>query len=183
MHVYRTPDLPPGSYVYAKPPPASSTKAWIQGKVIGAAGPRSYLIDTGASQIRRNRVQVQLAPLPHTQDTPSHNWTAPLLPDKLVSNSLTARPPSSHASQGTFASLSPSQASSLSTPTLAPTMGPATTSADESHPKVSLPTSSSVSSLPTAQQSPSITSSPSLPESQTVTRSGRVVRRPARYSD
>ena len=177
------PDLPSGSYVYAKPPPASSTKAWIQGKVIGAAGPRSYLIDTGASQIRRNRVQVQLAPSPNTQDTPSHNWTAPLLPDKLVPNPLTARPPSSHASQGTFTSLSPSQASSPSTPTLAPTIGPATTSADVSHPTVSLTASSSVSSLPTAQQPPSIPSSPRLPEPQTITRSGRVVRRPARYSD
>ena len=40
------PDLPPGSYVYAKPPPTSSSKAWFQGKVIGSAGPRSYLIDT-----------------------------------------------------------------------------------------------------------------------------------------
>ena len=57
------PDLPPGSYVYAKPPPTSSSKAWIQGKVIGSAGPRSYLIDTGVSQIRRNRIQVQSAPL------------------------------------------------------------------------------------------------------------------------
>lgn len=41
------PDLPPGSYVYAKPPPTSSSKTWIQGKVIGSAGLRSYLIDTG----------------------------------------------------------------------------------------------------------------------------------------
>ena len=46
------PDLPTGTYVYAKPPPTSSTKAWISGKVVGPAGPRSYVIDTGKRQIR-----------------------------------------------------------------------------------------------------------------------------------
>ena len=58
------PKLPPGSYVYAKPPPTSSAKAWIPGEIVGPAGPRSYLIQTGTSQIRRNRVQLQLAPSP-----------------------------------------------------------------------------------------------------------------------
>ena len=33
------PALPPGTYVYAKPPPTSTSKAWIQGKVVGFAGP------------------------------------------------------------------------------------------------------------------------------------------------
>ncbi|XP_031569046.1 uncharacterized protein K02A2.6-like [Actinia tenebrosa] len=58
------PDLPPGSFVYAKPPPSSTAKAWIPGQVVGNAGPRSYLINTGSRQIRRNRVQVTLAPSP-----------------------------------------------------------------------------------------------------------------------
>ncbi|KAK3749288.1 hypothetical protein QZH41_007554 [Actinostola sp. cb2023] len=42
------PNLPPGSYVYAKPPPTSTAKAWIPGQVVGSAGPRSYKIKTGA---------------------------------------------------------------------------------------------------------------------------------------
>ena len=53
--------LPPGNYVYAKPP-LTTSKAWIPRKMVGHAGPRSYLIDTGKSRISRNRVQVQLAP-------------------------------------------------------------------------------------------------------------------------
>ena len=186
------PDLPPGSYVYAKPPPTSSSKAWIQGKVIGSAGPRSYLIDTGVSQIRRNRIQVQSAPVQRTHNPRSHNWTAPPLPDKLTPNYLTAMPPPSQGSQGTSASLSltPSvipvtnlnPASALSPP---PPVPPATTASPtaESHPTVSLPTSSPVATPPTASQSPSVTSLPSLPKPQIVTRSGRIVRRPARYSD
>ena len=32
------PKLPPGSYVYAKPPPTSSAKAWIPGEIVGPAG-------------------------------------------------------------------------------------------------------------------------------------------------
>ena len=56
------PKLFPESYVYAKPPPTSSAKAWIPGEIVGPAGPRSYLIQTGTSQTRGNRVQLQLAP-------------------------------------------------------------------------------------------------------------------------
>ena len=187
------PDLPPGSYVYAKLPPTSSSKVWIQGKVIASAGPRSYLIDTGASRIRRNRVQVQLAPLQHTRDPPYHDWAVPLLPDKLLPNSLTVMPPSSQASQGRSprSSFTPSvvpaatsaPASSVSPLPLAPATATAPPTAGESHLIVSAPASSPVASPPTASQSPSVTSSPSLPKSPTVTRSGRVVRRPARYSD
>ena len=40
--------LPPGNYVYAKPP-LTTSKAWIPRKMVGHAGPRSYLIDTGKS--------------------------------------------------------------------------------------------------------------------------------------
>lgn len=64
------PHLPAGSYVYAKPPPSSSSKACIQGKVIGSASPRSYLIDSGISLIFRNHIQFQLAPPQHTDDSP-----------------------------------------------------------------------------------------------------------------
>ena len=46
--------LPPGSYVYSRPQLISTSKAWILGKIVGHAGPRSYLIDTGKNQIRRN---------------------------------------------------------------------------------------------------------------------------------
>lgn len=77
------PDLPAGTYVYAKLSATSSSKAWIQDKVTGSAGPRSYRIDTGISQSRRNRIQVQLAPPQHTVDPPSHNWAVPTLPKKL----------------------------------------------------------------------------------------------------
>ncbi|CAB4011729.1 Hypothetical predicted protein [Paramuricea clavata] len=52
------PHLLPETKVFAKPPPTSSAKAWIPGKVIGSAGPRSYIINTGASHIRRNRTQI-----------------------------------------------------------------------------------------------------------------------------
>ena len=48
--------LPPGNYVYAKPP-LTTSKAWIPRKMVGHAGPRSYLIDTGKSRISRNRAQ------------------------------------------------------------------------------------------------------------------------------
>ena len=54
------PNFPPGSY---KPSPNSRSKAWVPGQIISSAGPRSYYIKTDTGQIRRNRVQVQLAPL------------------------------------------------------------------------------------------------------------------------
>ena len=124
---------------------------------------------------------------------PSHSWTAPPLPDKLTPNSLTAMPPPSQGSQGTSAglSLTPSAipvtnlapASSLSPPPPVPAATTASPTADESHPTVSLPTSSTVAAPLTTSQSPSVTSLPSLPKPQTVTRSGQTVRRPARYSD
>ena len=128
-----------------------------------------------------------------TQETPSHNWAAPNLPDKLSPNSLTALPTSSQTSQGAIArsSLTPSAVpvttlaptSSLSTPAQAPATAIAPTTADESHPIMSPPASSPVASPLTASQPPLVTPSPSLPKPHTVTRRGRVVRRPARYSD
>ena len=90
------PDIPPGSYVYAKPPPTSSAKAWIPGQVVGPAGPRSYLIDTGGRQIKRNCIQVQPAPSPHhSMDSPSGSQPEPTLPANLLPNSLTAMTPTS----------------------------------------------------------------------------------------
>ena len=170
------PDLPPGSYAYAKPPPTSSTKAWIQGKVVGRAGPRSYLIDTGNRQIKRNHIQVQLAPSPHhTRNYPSDRRPEPYLPDKLVPNSLTAKTPTPQlpAWTTTTAPLSPSSAPD----------DPVSSMADEI-PVTELPSLPSSVTPPLASpQIPSVSSSPSLPKPQTVARSGRVIRRPARYSD
>ena len=77
------PELSSGSHVYAKPPPTSSAKAWIPAEIVGPAGPRSYFIRTGASQIRRNRAQVQPAPPRNTDSVPSHLKAASDLPDKL----------------------------------------------------------------------------------------------------
>lgn len=56
------PNFPPGSYVFAKPSRNSRSKAWVPGQIISSAGPRSYYIKTDTGQIRRNRIQVQLAP-------------------------------------------------------------------------------------------------------------------------
>lgn len=80
------PNLLLGSYVYAKPPPTSSAKAWIPGEIVGPAGPRSYLIQTGTSQIRRNRVQLQLAPSQRSPTPPQPKPLTPL-PNRLGSNS------------------------------------------------------------------------------------------------
>ena len=77
------PELPSGIQVYAKLPLTSSTKAWIPGEIVGPAGPRSYFVRTGASQIRRNRAQVQLAPPRITDLVLSHLNAASDLPDKL----------------------------------------------------------------------------------------------------
>lgn len=107
------PDLQPGSYVYAKPPPTSSTKAWIPGKVVGPAGPWSYVIDTGKRQIRQNCVQIQLGPSQRTSASPPHDQADSALPDKLLPNSITARitpsqaPPRSTASFSSTASPPP----------------------------------------------------------------------------
>lgn len=44
-------NLPPGSYVYAKPLPNLQSKAWIPGQNIGSAGPQSYFIKPGSRHI------------------------------------------------------------------------------------------------------------------------------------
>ena len=170
------PDIPPGSYVYAKPPPTSLAKAWIPGQVVGPAGPRSYLIDTGGRQIKRNRIQVQLAPSPHhSMDSPSGSQPEPTLPDKLLPNSLTAMTPTSQRPPRTATTFS-------ATPSSVPD-NPVSSTVDETPLTASPSPPCSVTQPPTLRQVSPISSSPSLPRPQTVTRSGRVIRRPARYAD
>ena len=84
------PDLPPCSYVYAKCPTSSSTEAWIPGQIAGCAGQRSYYIQTGNKQIRRNQVQVQPAPPQDSSSLPPTCETNLTLPERLRLNSLTA---------------------------------------------------------------------------------------------
>ena len=93
------PNFPPGSYVFAKPSPNSRSKAWVPGQIIGSAGPRSYYIKTGTRQIRRNHVEVQLAPplnnVEPLPETDTNSSPPPNLPDKLQSYS--SNPTSSSA--------------------------------------------------------------------------------------
>ena len=175
------PDLPPGCYVYARPPPTSSAKSWIRGKVVGPAGPPSYLIDTGISQIRRNCVQIQLAPPQLTGDSPPQDRPAPTLPDKLLPNSLspTAPPyltPKSSASLSPTPPRSSESSSSMISPAPVTSLSP---SADETLPAESPSPHSPFTSSQTTPDS----SSPSLPKPPTITRSGRIIRPPARCSD
>ena len=163
------PALPPGSYVYAKPPPTSTAKAWIPGQILGSAGPRSYTIKTDTRVIRRNRAQVQPAPPASVSVSPTSLKTAPKLPDKLLPNQLTARPPSLHGtpSSTTDSSVDPEPPTSTSH---SPPTAPLTPSTSEVTPFVH-------------PSPPPPVSSPAAPAPQLVTRSGRIIRRPARYSD
>ena len=151
--------LPPGNYVYAKPP-LTTSKAWIPRKMVGHAGPRSYLTDTGKSRISRNRVQVQLAP-PRSDSSNSSFYSRAerTLRDQLLPNSITVTTPISQTpARSMEIPLSPAPAyieTSLCCAMLSP-MPPL------------------ISPVPP---------SPGLPKSQTVTRSDRVTQRPTRYSD
>ena len=180
------PDFPPGSYVFAKPPPNSRSKAWVPGQITGSAGPRSYFIKTSTGQIRRNRVQVQLAPpLNNAEPLPGTN-----LPDKLRSYPL--NPASSSASSAaptaTPNGVSPSLASS-GAPTAAPndvspSSLPSTVSSSTS---CTWPEAAPDAPIPPCLHNPPISNappqSPSQPAPQIITRSGRVVQKPVRYSD
>lgn len=79
--------------MYAKPP-LTTSKAWIPRKMVGHAGPRSYLIDTGKSRISQNRVQVQLAP-PRSDSSNSSFYSRAerTLRDQLLPNSITVTTP------------------------------------------------------------------------------------------
>jgi hypothetical protein len=53
-----------GDYVYAKPPPAKRGQPWTYGKISEIPAPRSYVITTPDSQLRRNRIHVHHAQPP-----------------------------------------------------------------------------------------------------------------------
>ena len=151
--------LPPGNYVYAKPP-LTTSKAWIPRKMVGHAGPRSYLIDTGKSRISRNRVQVQLAP-PRSDSSNSSFYSRAerTLRNQLLPNSITVTTP-----------ISQTPARSMEIP-----LSPAPAYIETSLCCAMLsPTPPLISPVPP---------SPGLHKSQTVTRSDRVTQRPTRYSD
>ena len=172
------PKLPPGSYVYAKPPPSSSAKAWIPGQIVSPAGPRSYLIQTGTSQIRRNWAQLQLAPS-QSSLTPPQPRPVPTLPDKL-------RPYSSRAGVPRLHSQSRPTADSSLVPATAPTVPSSESSPAPETPLPVSPLPPCTTIQPPTLSSPVTPSRPaasSSPVGQTITRSGRVTRRPARYSD
>ncbi|XP_015777860.1 PREDICTED: mucin-2-like [Acropora digitifera] len=173
------PKLPPGSYVYAKPPPTSSAKAWIPGEIVGPAGPRSYLIQTGTSLIRRNWVQLQLAPSPSS--------FKPLQPPTNKPQSYTSDSGTPQLSLGSSPIADPAPVPTPTTP------APTASSPTNSESPLALETSSPMcpsppctTGRPPALSNPVPHSSPTAtntPTGQTVTRSGRVIRLPARYSD
>ena len=168
------PDLPPGSYIYVKPPPTSTAKAWIPSQVVGPAGPRSYTIKMGSRVIRRNRtVQVHQAPLSCTSVPAMHPKPKPVLPDQILPNELTARTPPSYVTPRF--TVNPSfDLESMIPMTQPPLTGP-----------MSPPASGATSPPPLPPPSP-IAHSPSLPTASApkiITRSGCVIRRPALYSD
>ena len=177
------PDFPPGSYVYAKPPPTSRSKAWVPGQITGFAGPRSYFIKTGTGQIRRNRVQVQLAPPFNNVEPPSETRNHANLPDKLRSCSLnpTSSPTSSATPTTTSSDASPLFASSDTPTTVQSDVNPSPSSAaapPRAAPEQPIPPCLNNTPIPQA-----LPQSLSQPAPQIITRSGRVVRKPARYSD
>ena len=154
------PDLLPQTNVYAKLPPTLQAKEWIPGKVVGRAGPRSYIIKTAVWHIRRNRTQIQESSPFNTHASPPS--LQPMLPDVMVPNDLTAQTPTPY--------------------TPCPTQNlPETGTSTNAEPSV-VP-SSSLSSEPQSPPEDQPSGSSALPARQTVTRSGRVVRCPARYSD
>ncbi|KAK2561949.1 hypothetical protein P5673_015370, partial [Acropora cervicornis] len=163
------PKLPPGSYVYAKPPPTSSAKAWIPGEIVGPAGPRSYLIQTGTSLIRRNRVQLQLAPSPSS--------FKPLQPPTNKPQSYTSDSGTPQLSLGSSSIADPAPVPTPTTP------APTASSPTNSESPLALETSSPMcpsppctTGRPPALSNPVPHSSPTAtntPTGQTVTRSGR----------
>ena len=130
---------------------------------------------TGGRRIKRNRIQVQLAPSPHhSMDSPSGSQPEQTLADKLLPNSLTAMTPTSQHPPRTATTFS-------ATPSSVP-YNPVSSTVDETPLTASPSPPCSVTQPPTLRQVSPISSSPSLPRPQTVTRSGRVIRHPARYA-
>ena len=144
--------LPLGSYVYSRPQLISTSKAWILGKIVGHAAPRSYLINTGKSQIRRNSVQVQLAfPRSDSSKSSFNNRAEPTLPDQLLLNSLTVTSP-----------ISQTTARSTESPPSPASATPASPAPDETHMESS-PRCAMLS--PTPPLVSPVLPSPSLPKS------------------
>lgn len=67
-------------------------------------------MQTDATQIKRNRVQIQLAPSPNASATLPHLKSVPSLPDKLRPNYSIADAPLLHIQRRSAASLSPMRA-------------------------------------------------------------------------
>ena len=161
------PDFPPGSYVCAKPLPNSQLKAWVLGQITGSAGPRSHYIITSTEQIRRNHVQMQLAPpLNNVEQLPETNTN---LPDKL--RSFFPNPTSSFVSLAAPAAtpndVSPSLVSSAA-PIAAPNdVSPSSGPLPKSAPDTLIPPC--LHNLPISNVPSQL---PSQPAPQVVTRSG-----------
>lgn len=196
------PDLHPGSNVYAKPPTSSSTKASIPGRIAGSAGPRSYYIQTGNKRTRRNQVQVQLAPPQNSSSLPSTLESNLTLPEGLRPHSVTATSlftyPQSRQMEGPPPMLVTPD--SNNTTFLAPETTPSTLrlsstpSTPETPPTAPHPSPVLQSHVPARTPTLPCSTTPRSPVSfpvheptsspkRTVTRSGRVIRPPARYSD
>ncbi len=108
-----------GDYVYAKPPPAKRGQPWMYGQVSEIPAPRSYLITTPNSQLRRNRTQLHPAQPPPSLVAPDraadHFAPAPSAPAPA------AHAPAAHATPATPA---PSAPSAPARPSFAASTGP-----------------------------------------------------------
>ena len=164
-------DLKPGTYVYVRPPPTSSSKAWNPGEIAGPASPQSYMINSRGRTLHQNCVQIQQAPSTGrdcTNSTPSE----PVVPDLLVPNTMTAQCPNNIPRESQRISptlIQPNEESTISSPSLLAI--PEDRQIHSQQPHVEPFLSSSLSKEPR--------SSPARPESLTVTRSGGIVWRPA----
>ena len=161
--------------MYARPPPTSSSKAWITGEIVSPAGPRSYMIKSRGRTLRRNRVQIQQAPSTG-RDCQNSTPSAPVLPDLLVPNTMTAQFPNNtprESQRNSPALIQPNEESTISSPSLFAIPEDRQIRLQQPHMEPFL--SSTLSKEPP--------SSPARPESLTVTRGGRIVRRPAHHSE
>lgn len=62
------PELPTGSFVYAKPPPTKHGRPWTYGQIVDTPHARSYTIKTPTGTVRRNRVHLRPAVAPPRVD-------------------------------------------------------------------------------------------------------------------
>ena len=116
-------DIPPKTMVFAKPPPISTAKAWILGEIIGSAGPRSYMIRTGSTTIRRNRAQAEAAPP-----------TSTCVADETACEELAVQTPLQHSPVEHSSPALSSGPESLTAPTTSGSYAPPTPSTSDSSP-------------------------------------------------